>query len=684
LLANSGSKQKNRLIQSVLRTIFAIFLIGIFILPYGTIDAGTKDLKNVYSSYEWVLSIFIILSFSWLLSLALRKEITIPGKVQKILNPVCMIVATLILSHFLGYYCFNFRPHLIDSIVQLWQAKTFSQGQLYSSYKEPISFFVSQHMLFDAGKMYSQYPPGNPLFLTLNYFTAFPNLSGFLFCFLTLFSTYRFCKREYSRDVARINLLLFFCSGFFLFNCQSYMNHVPGLAFAALCLDMYSLWKKNGQSKNLFFTGMSLGALFICRPLEGAFLAVVFGLGTVWTLAGRPRIASAVQFAKRIGVPQGTTALTGALAAAGGFLSIGFIYFLFNYFTTGDVFLAGYIKLWGRGHDLGFHESPWGDQHTLLKGLEGFYINLKLLNEYLFESPIPPLSILGIYLLQRKVRLNSWDIFLAFLSFSIPFIYVFYWHRDSFLGPRYAYISLAFLLPLLANAIYSLVNLCKGVTFPANGKQIRAVYVRNVLLLSFAFSFLYIVTIGLPVRAKVYATSFFSMKKSLKEDLNAQGIEKALVFIKVSFGTRIIASLRELQVSASLTEKAYRTIDHCLLGEEIKKYRSLGYKGPQIEKNLEDLMAEKQILTKIALNGDPSLRLRSPDKIPPACQEEINYDLKGYTIYEPHLLENNINFTPPLVVARDMREENSVLAKLYPEIREYYLWAPGDLEKINF
>ncbi|HUF90399.1 MAG TPA: hypothetical protein VMR66_10535, partial [Gemmatimonadota bacterium] len=41
------------------------------------------------------------------------------------------------------------------------------------------------------------------------------------------------------------------------------------------------------------------------------------------------------------------------------------------------------------------------------------------------------------------------------------------------------------------------------------------------------------------------------------------------------------------------------------------------------------------------------------------------YDQAGYTIYAPHLPENDPGLTGPLVIARDLREHNEALQTAY-------------------
>ena len=98
---------------------------------------------------------------------------------------------------------------------------------------------------------------------------------------------------------------------------------------------------------------------------------------------------------------------------------------------------------------MGFHTSPWGDSHTPLMGLRNELIDLGLLNSFLFEWAIPALLPLGAFL-AMGLALRKWEGRLVLAFFAIPIAYFFYWHRDAFLGPRYLYEGLPFLMPLVA------------------------------------------------------------------------------------------------------------------------------------------------------------------------------------------------------------------------------------------
>ena len=125
------------------------------------------------------------------------------------------------------------------------------------------------------------------------------------------------------------------------------------------------------------------------------------------------------------------------------------LYLWWNAATTGDPFLPGYVRLWGESHGLGFHATPWGGEHTPLAGLRNELTDLALLAGFAFEWPLPALVPVGV-LFAAGWAGHRWDRRLLAGFLAIPVAYLFYWHRDSFLGPRYLYSGLAFLVPLTA------------------------------------------------------------------------------------------------------------------------------------------------------------------------------------------------------------------------------------------
>jgi hypothetical protein len=296
--------------------------------------------------------------------------------------------------------------------------------------------------------------------------------------------------------------------------------------------------------------------------------------------------------------------------------------------------------------------------HTPLAGLRNELVDLALLELYLFEWPIPSLLPLGFALILGWL-IRRWDGWLLAMFLAIPAVYLFYWHRDASMGPRFLYACVAFVVPLTARALVEGARRLTRARFRLPGGVDAAVFLALLLLLSTLYALAY----GIPARFRIYQTGMGSMKLDLVEKAEEVGIERGLVLVAVSWGDRLISRLRGLGISASTAEKAYRQIDHCVLEGIAGQAAAEGWTVVRLESALESAMVGETRLVHVEVNGDPSLRLQPGSRLTPACLEELAYDQGGYTIYTPHLASNDPELTGPLVFARDLRGRNAELIR---------------------
>ncbi len=527
-------------------------------------------------------------------------------------------------------------------------------------------FFTTQHMVSDAGRWYSQYPPGHPAAMALGVWAGAPWIIPIVFSLLSAWLIIDTAQRLFGETVARVTAVLLILASFFWFMGASYMNHVTSLLFIALFLWCFVRWA--GGERRLAWigaAGLALGAAFLSRPLTAVAVGAALSIPAL-KIAGR-RWWSA------------------ALIGAAGFLALASLYFVFNAVTTGDPLTAGYLKLWGAEHGLGFHISPRGDAHTPLTGLRNELVDLGLLQAFLFEWPIPALLPLGA-LLAAGWSTRRWEGRLLGAFFAIPAAYFFYWHRDAFLGPRYLYEGLPFLLPLLA---LSYVELRRRL----EAREIRWLGGVNAGTLAAAligFSFLYSVGFGIPQRFRLYATGLDAVKRDLVAEAKTAGIEEGLIFIKVSWGNRLIARARGAGASATVVERTYRRSDHCDMELVVRGAEERGWAPDRLDQELLSIIRPEDEIEWVRINEDPTLRLVPDRPLAEPCARELIYDRDGreampnpptYTNFSPHLAANAPNLTGPLVFARDLGEQNARLSAEYPGFATY-LYRDGRFEPL--
>ncbi len=557
-------------------------------------------------------------------------------------------------------------PRLVDGTVQLFQARIFAGGAAAAPVPPGEAFFSATNVIVGEGGWYTQYPPGHAGLLAAGVAAGAPWLVPLALSLGSALLLFRFADLAYGRTVGLVTLGLAAISPFFWFLGAGFMSHVPALFFASLLLWALARAEEvDGGVAAPAAAGTALGALFLCRPLTAAAL----GLGSLpfvadwWRGGGTARWRRPAAF------------LAPALAAAGLFLA-------YNAATTGHPFRPGYLELWGAAHGLGFHATPWGGTHAPLDGLANELLDLSLLNLFLFEWPVPALLPAGAALAAGWLD-RRWDRRLTLLFLAVPAAYFFYWHRDALMGPRFLYAGLAPLLPLTGRA------LVEGWRRLA-GREIRAlpglapVSARSWAAGLLGLCVLYGAVVGIPGRFRVHASGGAAFETDLRAEARRAGLDRALIFVPVSWGSRLIAGLRGLGAPAGLVERAYRSTDHCELDGLVRRAREEGWSVDRLREGLETLAREAgDVVRTDRLNGDGTLRLaRDRPSLPRRCREELAHDRSGWTSYVPHLPENDPWLEAPFVIARDLRGRNQELRRAFPD-RPAYLYREGRLRRLE-
>lgn len=652
-----------------LARVAGVFLIAIPFLPLRTLFGELEGASVLVPPSEWILGVTICIVLAWLVALLIEAVAGsgIQGRRPRgasrfgVALAPALLVALLLSLLAVSRYVFRGRPHLVDSIAQLFQARIFASGALAAPPPALPEFFTTQQMLIDATGWYAQYPPGHSAILAVGYMLGAVWLVPVLLSVGTAGLIYLFSARVFGKPTALVALALTLVCPFFLFMGASFMNHVSALFFVALFLYLFATWEARRSVAVATLAGAALGAAFLSRPLTAVAIGAVFaviairsGGRAVWRSYGSAAVAC---------------------------LAISSAYFLFNAATTGDPLLPGYVKLWGADHGLGFHVTPWGQLHTPLAGLRNELLDLSLLNLSLFEWPLPALLPIGLGFALGWLR-SDWDRRLLAAFLAIPAAYFFYWHRDAFLGPRFLYSGVVMLLPLTAHAFVVGTLRLRGRQLQL-GRLFRPVktsrLVGSVLALCVGYSVLY----AIPQRARVYASSLRSMKSDVLADARVAGIDEGIVFVPVSWGNRLIARLRGLQVSASLAEVSYRSVDHCRLQELIDRATADDHDAAAVSDALVALIDRKEAIQPAALNGDPTLRLRPGARLTARCRQQLSLDSLGYSVYAPHLPANSPTLDGPFIVARDLGEaDNAALRARHPD-RPVYVYRSGAFTRLR-
>lgn len=610
--------------------------------------------RFLYTAPAWLSGIAIVAGISLILSIS--SSHFIEGAIRS--TYICLrsfggswllLLATIL--YLLSWYAFNHKPLLVDAVVQVFQAQVFANGRVAADPFPLPAFIMGQHLLFEPTGIFAQYPPGLALVLAPFVLLGAPCLGNLA---LTLTSAVLISKgthRLYGETAAIVARIIMLISPFFWCLGVSYMSHELALTGASLVLYSFSLISTTPASAGLktrhfILLGVGIGLIFLSRPLIGLVVGALLFAYTFRRLTLRLIISTALP--------------------AGALMSL---FFLYNWMTLGNPFLPGYIKLWGAAHELGFHKDPWGEFHTPLKGLSLQLYNLHLLNEYLFESCVPGLYLIAVPLLSG-VTLTRTDKQLLGLFLSLPAIYICYWHQDSFLGPRFLYEGLAFLIPLNATLIVRTYERLKGRVWNPGIQLNLGLYWETAIIVAAAIGLLN----GVPSRLEIYATGMNAMKGNILQEAHSQGINDGIVFITTSWGDRIISTMRGLGVSASLSEQVYRKVDHCVLWTTLLDAIARRIPVSSLEELLTKRLQHPKELSRPAWNKDVTLRIDPQNTLTEQCVNEIEYDRRdnaAYTVYAPHLLANKATWHGELLFLRDLREQNKDIMALYPGKRAF-------------
>lgn len=605
------------------------------------------------SPTEWLLSIFILLSITWILSLFLRnyrnKIYYYFNKITFIYNKHALLSATILgtcLLLTIGTVSFHFKPHIIDSIVELFQAKIFAKGKITFPAPENYGFFYVHNILINNGIWASQYPPLHALLLALGTLLGHPWIVIPFFLIGTIYFIYQSIKIIYNQEAASLSVLLLILSPFFLFLSASYKNHSSTLFFISGFFYFINHWLKRSDSRSFFLAALMAGLGANIRPLSILITALPLTCLVVRKIIHNKQYALLF-----FGITTGVISLAPT--------------FIFNYYTTGDIFKLGYIQNWGEGHKLGFHTSPWGNDFTLRDGLINQYINFIFFNNYCFESLFPALFPVAIFLiLKNKFKTEDHILILGFIL--TPLVYLFYWHTDVFLGPRFFFESLIFFIPLTARVLIIAYQKTKNLSFANLPLQL-------VFIATICISLGYFISFSFPNRLLTYNIAFPSFKFDLQEKLKEKDINEGIVFVKVSWGSRMISLMRNKLLPQNLVEEAYKSLGHCELYKWLQKNYYNNSQSEQIIELTNLIQDKSRVLRTLPFGNKDTASFRLPINISEECKNEFFYDHLGFTIYIPHFLINSFARNSRLIIAKDLRQFNSLLADKHPDLPVYYL-----------
>lgn len=311
--------------------------------------------------------------------------------------------------------------NLIDSFVQLLQAKYLVSGQLAGPSDELNAFWAIQNSLFTERGWVSHYPPGHIVILALFIGLGVPWLSGPVLmgvaaAFTTLAAD-RFLPGRRATAIAGGALLA--VSPFFIAVGASYMNHVTVAAFVSIgAYALARFWA--GRAGWAILAGAALGAALTVRPMSTVAMAAALVLLVPHACSAGIRT---MRFLYSIGLMAfGSLPFVGSLLA-------------YNQFFFGNPFRFGYSVAMGPNMRLGFLQDPWGNSYGLREAVGYTGADLIALGVAMFESPLSAVLLIGLFLMLVP-RLTPGERVLVGWALAPVVTNFFYWHHGNFMGPR--------------------------------------------------------------------------------------------------------------------------------------------------------------------------------------------------------------------------------------------------------
>jgi hypothetical protein len=480
--------QESLSIDQSLVTYLLIGTIGVLLLFYGLNDSIDRLTSFVSRIYHFLIKLK-------------------PGYFLLI---CCGVV--LIFTNIFSWICFQHKPHIDDTIAQLFNARIFAQGKLYVPAPSFPEFFDRNHMIIDNGKWYSQYPPFHSALLALGVLIGTPWLINPLLGALVVIVFYYLGKELYDEKTGRISAMLGTLSPFLLFMSSEYMNHTSALLLLSCFILFFFRMVRKHSFVSAILAGTFLGLAVNVRPLTALAIATPLIIYSFYLFGRKPWT-----YLPRL-----------SLMAIASVIFVGFLLY-YNYLTNGNPLTFGYTARWGSDHGLGFGHSGWGPAHTPLRGLLSTSEDLNAMNRFLFEWPISSLFFVALLFASRQTNLKD---YLLLSVITAPVIaYFFYWFHGILFGPRWEYETLGALVVLSARGIQIFPDFVQNQLKLSATREKIICGLKKFLILCLLFTFI----ISIPTLVRYYNKGFGTTRLPVIETVKKLKIKNAIVAIPKVF-----------------------------------------------------------------------------------------------------------------------------------------------------
>ena len=366
-------------------------------------------------------------------------------RLTRAIHPIGLVA--LVLSF--GFVCwialaqYHAQPHIYDASAYLWSARLYSSGHLTAPLVAANDRFPGPFMLERNGQRFTQYEPMTALTLVPGVLLGVPWLTEPLLGTLALLGIGLIAARLFDRRIATIAVILGTLSPFYSYLAASYMSHAISLFY--IVWGFYALLR---FAQNRVYGWLPVVAVldsmaWLTRDI--ALVVVALCTAIVLALYGRQLLRDVREWWH-----WGMVALTVVVVAFGAWA-------MFNLALTGAVLTTPRTLFAPTDHvGFGLHIGFYG-QHTVAGGLVTLNELLTSLAIDLFGWPFYlTLAFLALPFLTGRARTVDWLLLGSFAVVAVLFIGYFY--HGIYLGPRYLFETLPFLLILTARGIVTLAE----------------------------------------------------------------------------------------------------------------------------------------------------------------------------------------------------------------------------------
>jgi len=349
-----------------------------------------------------------------------------------------LFLGGLALNLLVAGFVFGFRPGIIDTLDQVFQARIFLNGELVAPAPPVPRAFEFLYMIIQGDKWYSQYPPGHPLMLALGLAVDAAWLVGPVLGALIPVLLHAIGRTIWGARTGRAAGLLGLVAPYVHLMAGSHMSHTTCAFFLTLgALGLFRLLRGGGVDAAIT-AGIGFGYALWTRPYAGLAVSLAAGLGFLWATRNGGRL-------RRLGLLPAAAIVACAPVA---------LLLVYNQLTNGHPLLFGYNITQGPLHKLGFGLRRMNEmvrEFTLWEAIKQTGYHLNGVNVFALGAAVPGVLLVPWTFLSGRRHPFDWVVLaMAIAPIAAFFIYPF---TDFVLGPRLVFSSVPFGLLLVARSL---------------------------------------------------------------------------------------------------------------------------------------------------------------------------------------------------------------------------------------